>query len=261
MKIWLTICCIMVAMVRSVVACEVALIIALDVSRSVDRDEYKLMCDGIGAAFLNDSIIEVISWLPGGVLVSVTQWGGIEQQRQAIGWRHLYDLESTLNFVEDLSATDRGYWMADTSVSGALLHADGIFELSPMDCRRRVVDVSGDGISNSGPVVRPISLAIGAKGVTVNGLVVAGASSDPVAYYKTEVITGPGAFVEVTDSYKDYEVAMARKLLRELLPSLSGSDNISHELKVSHWTNISADSRIVRSSHEWGVDFHTNRIR
>lgn len=202
-------------------ACEVALVIALDVSRSVDKYEYVFMRDGIGAAFLHDDVINLIGYMPGGMMVTVTQWGGSGQQRQPIGWRHLSDRESVVDFVEDLVKIDRGFWMADTSVSEALLHAELMLQDTDLLCRRKVIDVSGDGISNAGPDVRPISITVGARGITINGLVVDGARPDPVTYFLTEVIRGPLSFVEIADGYDDYETAMKRKLLRELAPNLS----------------------------------------
>ena len=104
-------------------ACELALVVALDVSRSVDKYEYKLMRDGIGRAFLDKEVTQLIPWMPGGVMVTVTQWGGSGQQRQAIDWQLLSDQKSVERFVEDLTSQNRGFWMADTSVSEALLHA------------------------------------------------------------------------------------------------------------------------------------------
>ena len=202
-------------------ACEVALVIALDVSRSVDKFEYVLMRNGIGHAFLDNEITDLISWMPGGMKVTVTQWGGAGQQRQAINWRHLSSPSSVVSFVEDLMEIDRGYWQADTSVSEALLHAELMFRQLDNPCRRQVIDVSGDGISNAGPEVNSISIAVAKKGFTINGLVVAGARPDPVAYYLSEVIRGPLSFVEVTHGYDDYDRAMKRKLLRELAPNLS----------------------------------------
>lgn len=202
-------------------ACEVALVIALDVSRSVDKFEYVLMRNGIGHAFLDDEIINLISWIPGGIQVTVTQWGGSGQQRQPIVWRRLSDRQSIVEFVEDLIKINRGFWMAETSVSEALLHSELMFHQLGNPCRRQVIDVSGDGISNAGPEVKPISDAVAARGITINGLVVAGARPDPVGYYLSEVIRGPLSFVEVTHSYDDYDHAMKRKLLRELTPNLS----------------------------------------
>ena len=206
-------------------ACDLALVLALDVSRSVDKYEYLLMRNGIGQAFLDDEVIALIGWMPGGMEVTVTQWGGTGQQRQPIGWRHLSDRESVVDFVEDLVSIDRGFWMADTSVSEALLHAEHMFKSGGAFCKRRIIDVSGDGVSNAGPEVLPISVAVGRKGVTVNGLVVAGARPDPIPYFLNEVIRGPLAFVEITDGYDDYAKAMKRKLLRELAPNLSQLDD------------------------------------
>ncbi len=202
-------------------ACEVALVIALDVSRSVDKYEYVFMRNGIGAAFLDEEITQLIGYMPGGMMVTVTQWGGTGQQRQPIPWTHLTDHESVVAFVENLVNIDRGFWMADTSVSEALLHADHILQTQPRICRRNVIDVSGDGISNAGPDVAPISITVGARGITINGLVVDGARPDPVSYFLTEVIRGPLSFVEIANGYDDYEIAMKRKLLRELAPNLS----------------------------------------
>lgn len=202
-------------------ACELALVIAPDVSRSVDKFEYVLMRNGIGQAFLDKEITDLIAWMPGGMRVTVTQWGGAGQQRQAIGWRHLNDPKSVVGFVEDLVKINRGFRQADTSVPGALLHADMMFRQLEYPCRRQVIEVSGDGISNAGPEVNPVSINIAEKGSTINGLVVAGARPDPVAYYLSEVIRGPLSFVEVTHGYDDYDRAMKRKLLRELAPNLS----------------------------------------
>ena len=179
------------------------------------------MRNGIGQAFLDNEITDLIAWMPGGMKVTVTQWGGTGQQRQAINWRHLGNPESVVGFVEDLIEINRGFWQADTSVSEALLHAEMMFRQLEYPCRRQVIDVSGDGISNAGPEVNLVSNAIAKKGFTINGLVVSGARSDPVAYYLSEVIRGPLSFVEVTDGYDDYDRAMKRKLLRELAPNLS----------------------------------------
>lgn len=204
------------------VACDVALVVALDVSRSVDKVEYVLMRDGIAAAFLDEDVLALIEGLPGGIMATVTQWGGSGQQRQAVGWHRLQSRGSVASFVAGFSQQTRGFWMADTSVSEALLHASSMFDQLPVPCRRNVIDVSGDGISNAGPDVFPVSQGIGRRGITINGLVISGASPDPVAYFEDRVIAGPYAFVEVADGYADYPRAMQRKLLRELFPALSG---------------------------------------
>lgn len=204
-------------------ACEVALVVALDVSRSVDKYEYWLMRDGIAAAFLDEDVAGLIEDLPGGIMVTVTQWGGLGQQRQVSPWQGLRTRAEIAAFVSQFREQTRGYWMADTAVSEALLHADLMFGPETALCRRRVIDVSGDGIANAGDPVMPIARAIGAKGVTINGLVVKGARNDPVDWYRREVIAGPLPFVETANSYDDYTRAMTRKLLRELTPALASA--------------------------------------
>ena len=206
---------------RATVACEVALVVALDVSRSVDRTEYALMRDGIASAFLDDAVRQLSEWLPGGLLFTVTQWGGAGQQRQAIGWQRIKGKAGIVEFVEAFTKQTRGYWMADTAVSEALIHADQMFNGDAALCRRKVIDVSGDGIANAGAAVAPGAFAIGSKGVTINGLVITGAKPNPVPYFEKQVIGGPFAFVEVANSYADYPRAMKRKLLRELTPAYS----------------------------------------
>ncbi len=208
-------------MARAVVACEVALVIALDVSRSVDRDEYALMRDGIASAFLDEEVRQLIEWMPGGLMVTVTQWGGEGQQRQAVPWQRIEGKAGIVRFVEAFTAQSRGFWMADTAVSEALIHADGMFNAAADQCRRQVIDVSGDGIANAGTQVAPIARLIGSKGVTINGLVITGASPDPVSFFESQVIGGPFAFVETANSYADYPRAMKRKLLRELTPAVA----------------------------------------
>nr|WP_325253820.1 DUF1194 domain-containing protein [Amylibacter sp.] len=203
---------------RAVTACEVALVVALDVSRSVDSREYELMRDGIASAFVDDEVLQLIKWMPGGVMVTVTQWGGAGQQQQVVDWLLLQDKASVVRFVEKLLKVNRGFERTATSVSEALIHAETLFGKEVAFCRRRVIDMSGDGISNDGPQVVPVSVTIGRKGVTINGLVVSGAIPDPVNFYIKRVIRGPFSFVEVANSYADYPRAMKRKLLRELVP-------------------------------------------
>ncbi len=203
-----------------VAACELALVMALDVSRSVDKQEYKLMRNGIAHAFLDEEVIRLVDRLPGGLMVTVSQWGGSGHQHQSVGWRHLTDKNSVLSFVEELTRIDRVFLWSDTSVSEALLHADNLFTDNPVPCRRRVIDVSTDGISNSGPPVLPISASIGFRGTTINGLIVTGHVPDPVAYFHKNVLSGPLPFVVVANSYSDYPSVMKRKLLREMSPVL-----------------------------------------
>lgn len=201
--------------------CAVELVLAMDVSRSVDAEEFGLIRDGTAKAFRNAEIIELIGWLPGGVVATVTQWSGADQQMQAIGWRHLSDPESLGAFASEIETMTRHFRFELTAPGEALVHAASLFGSAPMTCRRRVIDIAGDGIRNSGPDTAANSDAIAASGIIINGLVVRGDTPDPLEFYQTEVKRGATAFIEVSDGYDDFPRAMFRKLLRELTPSVS----------------------------------------
>ena len=94
--------------------------------------------------------------------------------------------------------------------------------LSGQDCAALTLDISGDGKNNSGPRPREVRELLAAKGITINGLVIATRDiAEMSAYYHAEVIVGPQAFVETAAGFEDYGQAMKRKLLRELVPGLA----------------------------------------
>jgi Ca-activated chloride channel homolog len=202
-------------------SCEVELVLAMDVSRSVDPNEFNLIRHGTAEAFRNPEILELIDWMPDGVLVTVTQWSGAQQQRQVIPWHLLSNAEQVRDFADAIDAMKRTFRYDLTAPGEALLHAEALGNTAPMVCRRRVIDIAGDGIRNTGVNVAEASEKIGALGVTINGLVVRGDTPDPLEFYETEVKRGPLAFIEISKGYDDFPRAMFRKLLREMSPNLS----------------------------------------
>ena len=201
-------------------ACGLELVLAMDVSRSVVNAEYELQMGGLADAFRDAEIAEAIRWIPGGAMVTVTQWSGPSNQKQTIGWRHLTTEAEAAAFADEIDAMPRQFFAAYTAVGEALWHAGKLSTTNPNACTRRVIDISGDGASNRGREPRRIADKLAASGVTVNGLAIKGAQPDPEVYYAAEVIAGPGAFLEVAQGFEDYADAIRRKLLRELSPSL-----------------------------------------
>ena len=122
-----------------------------------------------------------------------------------------------LAFADRLANHPRRYSAFPTALGYALGHAATLFDAAPLPCARKVVDVSGDGVNNEGfgPGLAYANFAF--DDVQVNGLVIAGANPDPVAFYRNEVLYGPGAFMEVANGFIDFERAMKRKLLREIV--------------------------------------------
>lgn len=199
-------------------ACEIELVLAMDVSRSVVNKEYDLQMGGLALAFRDAAVIAAIEALPGGIMATVTQWSGPEAQAQSVPWMRVTGAASAARFAAAIEAMERHSYAAFTAIGEALVHAEAVGRANPSPCARRVIDVSGDGASNRGRDPGPVSRALAAQGVTVNALVVLGARPDPLAFYEAHVVAGPGSFLEVADGFEDYPAAIRRKLLRELAP-------------------------------------------
>jgi hypothetical protein len=197
-------------------ACALELILAVDVSGSIDSSEFDLQANGLADAFDNPSLVAAVGELEGGLLVTMTHWSGSTRHRQMTGWHLLTDAGSMAAFAAEARATERAWRNFSTAIGEALLHAAEVSTSAPGTCKRRVIDVSGDGVSNEGRAPSTVSGALAAQGYTINGLVIRGADPDPVAHFRAEVIAGPGAFVEVAADFADYPRAILRKLLREI---------------------------------------------
>jgi len=203
-------------------ACGIELVLAMDVSRSVVNDEYSLQMGGLSAAFRDPAVAEAIAGVPGGVMATVTQWSGPAAHRQTVRWTHLEDAQSAARFADAIDRMDRAFFAAFTAIGEALVHAAALHATNPRPCLRRIVDVSGDGVSNRGRSAAAMARALAADGVAVNGLVIRGARPDPVAFYRAQVVRGPGSFLAIADGFEDYARAIRQKLLRELAVNVAG---------------------------------------
>jgi len=210
-------------------ACALELVLAIDVSGSIDSREFEMQANGLAQAFEHPSLVAAISELEGGMLVTVTHWSGSTRHRQVTGWHHLTDAASAATFAAETRAAGRAWRNFSTAIGEALVHAGSVSASAPQPCKRRVIDVSGDGVSNEGQAPRGVSQALAAQGYTINGLVIRGSDPDPVAHYRTEVIAGPGAFVEVAEGFDDYPRAILRKLLREIDQPVIVSEAVGRE--------------------------------
>jgi len=196
-------------------ACQLALVLALDVSSSVDAREYRFQMRGLGTAFRDPEVIEAIQ-ANGGMMATAFEWSGRDKQVAVVGWTWLETDAAIRAFADRLSGASRSYTRFPTALGYALGHAATRFARLPRPCARQVVDVSGDGVNNEGFPPASAYRAFDFARITVNGLVIAGADPDPVAYYREDVIRGPDAFLEVASGFDDYANAMKRKLLREI---------------------------------------------
>ncbi len=199
-------------------ACRLALALAVDISKSVDSAEFRLQFDGLAAAFRDPEVRDAILSGPDPVAAAVFVWSGKTRQALAADWRLLTDAAAIDRLAATLAAAERTSAADWTSIGAALIYAHGLLARGP-DCRRRVVDVSGDGYQNDGPSPRQAYASRDWAGVTVNALVITGLTRPRLTdYFRREVARGPGAFVEATVDFSDYAEAIRRKLLKELKP-------------------------------------------
>ncbi len=205
-------------------ACALELVLAMDVSGSINAREHALQTGGLAAAFETPSLVAAVEALEGGLLVTLTQWSGGSRQAHVGGWHHLSTGAEMARFAAEMRRLPREWRNFSTAIGEALIHAEAVSQTAPMACERRVIDVSGDGVSNEGRPPRPVARRLARAGYVINGLVIRGAEPDPVAHFEREVIAGPGAFVEVAEDFEDYPRAILRKLLREIDRPLAVSE-------------------------------------
>jgi len=210
---------------RAAVPVDVELVLAVDVSRSVDPEEQELQFSGYAAAFRDQRLIEGIMGGPvGAIAVQMFTWSDWHIQNVVVPWTLLNSPASAQGFAAAIDAAPRRTWLY-TSISGAMDFAGHQFGQG-YEGSRRVVDISGDGVNNSGrPVAEAREEALG-KGIILNGLAVLDKQPGPLAlnsgmpplddYYRDEVIGGPGAFLVVAEGFPAFEAAVRRKIIREI---------------------------------------------
>lgn len=196
--------------------CRLALALGLDISSSVDQDEDKLQRLGLANALVSPEVMAAILSTPGqSVALAVFEWSGRYQQDLTLDWRLLTSQADVLAAAETIRTSRRRYAEFPTALGFALGYAAGVLAQAP-PCLFQTLDISGDGVNNDGFRPELAYRNFPLDEVTVNGLAIGGQEDDLQGYYRRELIKGPGAFVEVAQSFSDYERAMQRKLVREL---------------------------------------------
>lgn len=199
--------------------CDVALVLALDVSGSVDRDEYRIQMDGLTAA-LGDPVVSE-AMVNAKASVTVVQWSGNTRQAVSVPWMRIESHDDVARLRGAVQASERFYRNYSTAIGEVLDFSVNLFSDLPRPCRRRVIDVSGDGANNEGMDPLSVRVLLRAANVTVNGLAIEGSEPDMTGYYRENVMYGPGAFVETAEGFDDFPRAIRRKLLNELAQRLS----------------------------------------
>ncbi len=195
---------------------DLALVLAVDVSGSVNTERFELQRNGYAAAFASQAVIDAIA---GGenraIAVTLVEWSGNNHQRQMVGWTLVNDAESAQAFGSAIAETPRAFsdW---TSISGAIDFSVALLGDSTFTPARRVIDISGDGINNNGRAILEARDEALAAGIIINGLPILTEYPTLDTYYRDNVIGGPGSFMVVVDNFSAFGAAILGKLVREI---------------------------------------------
>ena len=196
---------------------DVELVLAVDCSGSIDSDEFALQIHGYAAALTNPAVIRTIqSGSLGAVAVTYVQWSGPFVHNQAVGWTLIKDAKSAGDFAAAMTAAPRRIFGGGTSLSGAIDYARTLFDSSGFEGTRRTIDISGDGINNSGRRADDARDEAVHAGFTINGLPILTDFPQLDRYYQENVIGGPGAFVIPAKDFQSFAQAILAKLIREV---------------------------------------------
>jgi Protein of unknown function (DUF1194) len=207
---------------------DLLLVLAADVSRSIDAAKFQLQRDGYASAIADARVLDTIrAGRNGRIGLTFVEWSGIGAQRIVIDWMPVGDAASAKDFGDRLLESPRSF--ADrTSISGAIEFAMAQLVRAPFNAPRQTIDISGDGTNNSGRDVVELRDAAVAKGITINGLAILSETPLPWNpehthppggldhYYRSNVIGGPGAFVMVAKNFESFGEAIINKLIAEV---------------------------------------------
>jgi hypothetical protein len=207
---------------------DLEVILAADVSRSIDDAEFDLQRKGYAAALTDPRVLTAIHARPGAAIgVCFIEWSGDEDQQVVVDWTEIRDEEEAGTVAAAMLAAPRSF-MGRTSISAAIDFAMAHFAKSQWQANQRIIDISGDGTNNSGRAVTEARDEAIGRGITINGLAIVNdkpnlgysAHTQPPGglplYYQQNVIGGPNAFLFVVKDFNSFADAMAQKLAKEI---------------------------------------------
>jgi hypothetical protein len=207
---------------------DLLLVLAVDVSRSIDEDEFNLQRKGYAAAMTDPQVMRAIT---GGrhhaIAVTFIEWSGAGEQNVVIDWTIVRDEEAAASVAATIMSAPRSF-VGRTAIGSAIDFAVQRIQEAPAQAERRIIDISGDGTSNAGrPVTDSRDEAV-AAGITINGLAIVNTRSTPgyalhtqppgglPKYFRDNVIGGVGAFLITVDDFHSFADAITRKLVAEI---------------------------------------------
>lgn len=209
---------------------SVALVLAVDVSASVNGERFQLQRRGYAAALEHPAVIEAALGTPRGrIALAIVEWASVNAQRVVLPWTVIASAEDGRAAAAVLLAAPRSF-EGLTAIGAAIDASAALLDALPWPADRRVIDVSGDGVSNDGGPPAAARDAAVARGITINGLAImaearpaapgaipAGAPDPPLdQFYRDHVAGGPGGFVVAIEGFDSFAYALVGKMIREV---------------------------------------------
>jgi Protein of unknown function (DUF1194) len=211
---------------------DLELLLAVDVSLSVDSDEYALQIHGLATALRDPDVVSAIKAAPNGVALALMQWAGPREQAVSVTWADVHDQASADAFAQQIDAVTRLASNGGTAIGDALGRGVSLLAENDFEGTRKVIDISGDGRTNQGDSPAPVRKHAVLVGITVNGLVILNEEQQLSGYYRERVIGGPGAFVLQVGNFQDFARAMRIKLIREIEVAMAADSSADDAIDV-----------------------------
>jgi hypothetical protein len=216
---------------------DLLLVLAADVSLSVDAEKFKLQREGYAAAITDPRVVKAMT---GGsrhrIALCFVEWADDYEQSVIVSWTLIESAEDARNFARLVHLAPRVH-SGRTSIGAGIDYALAQLDRAPYRAPRRIIDVSGDGTSNTDRTVTKARDEAVAQGVTINGLAILSAkpmATNPRhthppgglgAYYQANVIGGPSAFVVEATGFEDFGRSLIGKLIKEIADAGDGPGN------------------------------------
>ncbi len=264
---------------------DIALVLAIDISGSIDPDEARLQRQGYVEAFRDPVIVKaILSGNHGRIAVAYFEWSDSWVQKLLIDWTLLDSERAIADFSDELSRAPISI-ARRTSISGAIRYAIPLFGRIPYEPERKVLDISGDGSNNDGGLVTDLRHDALKERIVINGLPIMNDRPNPFGfpsetdldkYYLHCVTGGPRSFVEVAVNFDDFPRAVRKKLLQEVadigprhdfdlgdLGIAAGRDGVQIAQAAPRRPTSAVDdyTRFVRPEYELGCDIGERRSR
>lgn len=207
---------------------DLLLVLAVDISRSVDDRKFRLQRDGYAGALSNPRVVAAIrSGLHGRIAVAMIEWSGVAEQAIVADWTAIGTKDEALALSQRIRGAPRAF-MGRTAIGSAIEFALMQFPRSPYQAERHLIDVSGDGTNNSGVEVTEARQLALSQRVTINGLAILSEEPLPfnplhthppgglLAYYENNVVGGPNSFALAAEGHEAFGTMILAKLIKEI---------------------------------------------